>query len=59
MGDAEDEDLEPDDITEKEGEKEGKEENAPIEVSGSSFPVLEAKKQMWNLTFDPLAKYLF
>jgi hypothetical protein len=60
VGDAEDEDLEPDDdITEKEGEEEGKEENAPIEASGPSFPVLEAKKQTWDLTFDPLAKYLF
>ena len=45
VGDAEDEDLEPDDITEKEGEEEGKEENAPNEASGSSFPVLEAKEQ--------------
>jgi hypothetical protein len=57
VGDAED--LEPDDIAEKEGEEEGKEENASIEVSGSSFLVLEAKKQTWDLTFDPLAKYLF
>jgi hypothetical protein len=44
--DAEDEDFEPIETTEEEEEeeKEGKKEKAPIEVSGSSFPVFKAKK---------------
>ena len=51
--DAEDEDFEPVETTEEEEEeeeeeveeeKEGKKEKAPIEVSGSSFPVFKVKK---------------
>jgi hypothetical protein len=46
--DAEDEDFEPVETTEEEEEEEqeeeGKKEKAPIEVSGSSFPVFKAKK---------------